>query len=146
MTAEHYDAVLREFHLVLERQPAARAAVPGRLIALMDELTRFGPLISSVEQDLEHGRRSGIATLDVSLDLPAEIGPLALRLDNLLDESDAYCAAGKDLLSLEPDNEIVAVRKWLIGELVHQSEGQVAVSWSDSPWGSASPQYPHSAP
>ena len=75
-TAEHYDAVLREFHLVLEREPAARAAVPGRLIALMDELTLFGPLISSVEQDLEHGRRSGAETLDVSLELPREIGPV----------------------------------------------------------------------
>ncbi len=33
LTAEHYDSVLREFRLVLEREPAARAAVPGRLIS-----------------------------------------------------------------------------------------------------------------
>ncbi len=143
LTAEHYDAVLREFHLVLEREPAARAAVPGRLIALMDELTLFGPLISSVEQDLEQGRRSGAATLDVGLELPREIGPFALRLDNLLDESDAYCAAGVDLLSLEPPTEVVALRKWLIGELVRQSEGHLPVAWHDSPWATVSPRHRH---
>ena len=70
-TAEHYDAVLREFHLVLEREPEARATVPGRLIALMDELTQFGPLISSVEHDLAKGRSSGAETLDVGLELHA---------------------------------------------------------------------------
>ncbi len=142
-TAEHYDAVLREFHLVLEREPAARATVPGRLIALMDELTQFGPLISSVEQDLEHGRRSGAETLDVGLEMPREIGPFALRLDNLLDETDAYCAAGIELLSLEPTSEVVALRKWLIGELVRQSEGHLAVAWHESPWSTMSPQNRH---
>ncbi len=143
LTAEHYDAVLREFHLVLEREPSARAAVPGRLIALMDELTNFGPLISSVEQDLEHGRRSQVASLDVKLEMPREIGPFALRLDNLLDETDAYCGAGVELLSLEPTSEVVALRKWLIGELVRQAEGHPPVAWPDSPWGTTSPQHRH---
>jgi anti-sigma regulatory factor (Ser/Thr protein kinase) len=136
-TAEHYDAVLREFHLVLEREPAARAAVPGRLIAVMDELTRFMPLISSVEQDLERARRAELAQLDVELDLPVEIGPLALRLDSLLDETDAYCEAGVELLSLEPSSDVVNLRKWLMGELVHQSEGDPAVPWAESPWGTS---------
>jgi anti-sigma regulatory factor (Ser/Thr protein kinase) len=136
-TAEHYDSVLREFHLVLEREPAARAAVPGRLIAVMDELTRFMPLISSVEQDLDRGRQAELAQVDVELDLPVEIGPLALRLDNLLDETDAYCGAGVELLSLEPSNDVVNLRKWLMGELVHQSEGYPAVPWPESPWGNS---------
>lgn len=135
--AEHYDAVLREFHLVLEREPTARAAVPGRLIALMDELTKFAPLISRVERDLDRARRARVAQVDVGLDLPIEIGPLALRLDNLLDETDAYCGAGVELLSLEPTGDVVALRKWLIGELVRQAEGHPAMAWSDSPWASS---------
>jgi len=146
MTAQHYDAVLREFHLVLEREPKARAAVPGRLIALMGELTQSGPLISSVEQDLERGRRSGASSIDVALGLPREIGPLALRLDNLLDEADAYCAAGVELLSLQPTNEVVALRKWLIGELAHQADGHPPVAWPESPWATPSPQMPQRTP
>jgi hypothetical protein len=143
-TAEHYDAVLREFHLVLEREPAARAALPGRLIALMDEVTQFGPLISSVEHDLEHGMSSGAETVDVGLELPRELGPFALRLDNLLDETDAYCSAGVELLSLEPTSEVVALRKWLIGELVRQAEGHPPVAWHESPWATMAPQHrPH---
>ena len=140
-TAEHYDSVLREFHFVLEREPMTRAAVPGRLIALMDELTTFSPLIASVEQDLERARRLGMASIDVGFDLPTEIGPLALRLDNLLDETDAYCAAGVELLSLEPPSEVVALRKWLIGELVRQAEGHPAVGWDASPWATSSPRH-----
>ena len=132
--AEHYDAVLREFHLVLEREPTARAAVPGRLIALMDELTKFAPLVSRVERDLDRARRARVEQVDVALDLPIEIGPLALRLDNLLDETDAYCGAGVELLSLEPTGDVVTLRKWLIGELVRQAEGHPAMAWSDSPW------------
>jgi anti-sigma regulatory factor (Ser/Thr protein kinase) len=143
LTAEHYDSVLREFHLVLEREPASRAAVPGRLIALMDELTQFGPLISSIERDLEHGRSSGAAVVDVGLELPRELGAFALRLDNLLDETDAYCAAGVELLSLEPTSEVVALRKWLIGELVRQAEGHPPVAWRDNPWATESPQHRH---
>jgi len=133
-TAEHYDSVLREFRMVLERRPSDRAEVPGRLIALMDELTQFGPLISVVEQDIERGRIGGSGLLDVELQLPRAIGPIALRLDNLLDETDAYCAAGVELLSLQPSEEVVSLRKWLIGELVRQAEGHPPVSWSDSPW------------
>jgi hypothetical protein len=140
LTAEHYDAVLREFHLVLEREPTARASVPGRLIALMDELTMYSPLISSVEQDLERARQSGATSIDVGFDLPTEVGSLALRLDNLLDETDAYCAAGVELLSLEPPSEVVTMRKWLIGELVRQAEGHPAVAWPDSPWATSLPR------
>src|ERR1700733_1567434 len=125
--------------MVLERRPAARAAVPGRLISLMDELTQVGPLISVVEQDLERGRRDGVGSLDVALQLPRAIGPIALRLDNLLDEADAYCAAGVELLNLEPTNEVVTVRKWLVGELVRQAEGHSPVAWPDSPWATTLP-------
>jgi Histidine kinase-like ATPase domain len=139
-TSQHYDSVLREFHLILTREPMARAAVPGRLIALMDELTQFGQLISSVEQDLQRGRRSGASSVDVSFDLPQEIGPLALRLDGLLDEADAYCAAGDELLSLEPDRAIVALRKWLIGEIARQADGHQPVAWQESPWARSIPR------
>jgi Histidine kinase-like ATPase domain len=137
-TAEHYDAVLREFRLVLERQPEARAAVPGRLLALMDDLTNFEPLISNVERDMERGRRAELEQVDVTMELPRAIGPLALRLDHLLDESDAYCAAGVELLSLEPPSEVVAVRKWLIGEVARQAEGHPPVAWQESPWAKTS--------
>jgi hypothetical protein len=146
LTAEHYDAVLREFHLVLEREPTARASVPGRLIAIMDELTMYSPLISSVEQDLERARQSGATSIDVGFDLPTEVGSLALRLDNLLDETDAYCAAGVELLSLEPPSEVVTMRKWLIGELVRQAEGHPAVAWPDSPWATSWPRNRSSGP
>jgi Histidine kinase-like ATPase domain len=137
-TAEHYDSVLREFRMVLEREPATRAAVPGHLLSLMDELTEIGPLIAVIEQDLERGRRSGVDYVDVELQLPREIGPIALRLDNLLDEADAYCAAGRELLTLEPSVEVVSIRKWLIGELIRQAEGHPPVTWHDSPWSGSS--------
>jgi Histidine kinase-like ATPase domain len=136
-TAEHYDSVLREFQIMLERRPSDRADVPGRLIALMDELTQFGPLISVVEQNIERGRNDGSGVLDVELQLPSAIGPIALRLANLLDETDAYCAAGIELLSLQPTDEVVNLRKWLVGELVRQAEGHPPVAWSDSPWSGA---------
>lgn len=135
-TGQHYDSVLREFHLVLERQPEERAALSDRFVALMNELINFGPLMSSVEQDLERGQKAGAKVVDVALDLPVEIGPLALRLDNLLDEADAYCAAGVELLSLQPATDVVNLRKWLIGELARQAEGHDPVAWTDSPWAS----------
>lgn len=137
-TAEHYDSVLREFRMVLEREPAARSAVPGHLLSLMDELTQIGPMVAVIEQDLERGRRAGAEFVDVELQLPRAIGPVAFRLDNLLDEADTYCAAGLDLLTLEPLSEVVAVRKWLVGELVRQGEGHEPVAWGDSPWSASS--------
>ena len=76
----------------------------------------------------------------MSLRLPRELGQFALRLDNLLDETDAYCSAGVELLSLEPTGEVVALRKWLIGELVRQAEGHPPVAWPESPWATPSSQ------
>jgi anti-sigma regulatory factor (Ser/Thr protein kinase) len=133
-TAEHYDSVLREFHLFLARRPSERGAVPGRLISLMDEITQFAPVISVIERDVEEGRRKGAATIDVALELPREVATIALRLDNLLDEADAYCSAGVELLNLKPPMQVVALRKWMIGELVRQAEGHPPVTWNDSPW------------
>jgi hypothetical protein len=98
--------------------------------------------MSSVEQDLERGRQSGAENVDVILELPKEVGVMALRLDNLLDEADAYCAAGVELLSLEPSNEVVSLRKWLIGELARQAEGHAAVAWPESPWATSLPARP----
>jgi hypothetical protein len=132
--AEHYDSVLREFRIVLEREPANLASVPGQLLSLMDELTQVGPLVAVIEQDLERARLDGSDSVDVELQLPRAIGPVALHLDNLLDEADTYCAAGVELLTLEPSTEVVGIRKWLVGELVRQAEGHPPVAWTDSPW------------
>jgi hypothetical protein len=76
----------------------------------------------------------GESEIDLEYRLPAQIGPAVARIDVLLDEADAYCREGEQLLSLAPSRESVAYRKWFLGEFVRQVAGEPAVPWPDSPW------------
>ena len=76
----------------------------------------------------------GDETIDLDYYLPADAGPASAHYDELLDEGDEWCLAGRELLTLAPKPAAVAVRKWVLDEMVRQAAGQPAVRWPDSHW------------
>lgn len=130
-----YDALYREFRLVVEREPTSRRSVPGRLLGLIDDLgVRFSGFTEGNDAELAAARARGVGAIDLRYRLPLEAAPFCSRLDLFLDEADAYCRAGTDLLTLAAAPESVAFRKWFLGEFVHQLAGSPPVPWPDSPW------------
>jgi anti-sigma regulatory factor (Ser/Thr protein kinase) len=135
-TSEHYDGLFREFRLIADREKErATSSVPVRLIQLIDDLgSRFSGFTGTQEEQLRQATAEGRETVDLEYRLPADAVPELSRLDGLLDEADAYCAAGRDLLTLSPTGEAVAFRKWMLDEFVRQGSGAAPIAWEDSVW------------
>ncbi|HEX2054238.1 MAG TPA: hypothetical protein VHJ78_11015 [Actinomycetota bacterium] len=128
--AEHNDGLRREFQLLVEHGEAARESVPDRLVKVAAELDRrFLAFTQTTRTELERAASRGVDQIDVTLQLPAAAGPAAAEFGELLHEADEYCAAGRHLLTLAAPPDVVAFRKWVLGELVRQIHGEAPVSW-----------------
>lgn len=129
-----YDELFREFRFVIEGDPAgSSAAIHGRLIALVDELgTRFQGFTAGAEEEWHRALESGAQTVDLYFELPADIGPVCERYDELLDEADEFCRAGA-LMTLAATPEVRAVRQWLLKEFVRQTAHEPPLPWLSSP-------------
>lgn len=132
-----YEELFREFRLVLERDPAGSSgAIQQRLIELVDELgTRFSGFTAGADETWRDAVAAGSATVDLHYVLPRTVGAYCERYDALLDEADEFCRAAA-LLTLAPPSDVVALRKWVLGEFSRQAGGGSPVSFADTPWAS----------
>lgn len=132
-----YEELFREFRLVLERDPAGnRGAIQQRLIELVDELgTRFSGFTAGADETWRDAVAAGAASVDLHYVLPRTVGRFAERYDALLDEAEEFCRAAA-LLTLAPPPDVVALRKWVLGEFGRQATGGSPMSFADSSWAS----------
>jgi anti-sigma regulatory factor (Ser/Thr protein kinase) len=131
-TAAHYDALYREFRLILELDPSHLEAVPGRLLGLIDGLgTSFLGVGRAVEETWDTAVEENRDAIDLHFRLPPEAGPAVLRYNQLLDEADEYCRRF-ELLTIAPTDEAVSVRGWAFGQIVSQCQGEPPTPWRPS--------------
>ena len=129
-TAAHYDALYREFRLILELEPAHLDAIPGRLLTLIDELgSSFLGVGRATEESWDAAVRDCRDRVDLHFRLPPEAGPAIAHYNELLDEADEYCRHA-ELLTLAPAAETLAVRRWVFSQLVCQCQGESPTPWS----------------
>jgi anti-sigma regulatory factor (Ser/Thr protein kinase) len=128
-TGAHYDALYREFRLIVELDPSRHNAAPGRLLSLIDKLgTRFLGYGRSAEEAWEKAVREGRESVDVHFRFPADAGPAVMRYNHLLDEADEYCQRA-ELLTIAPTAEALAVRRWAFGQVAAQCDGGPPTPW-----------------
>jgi hypothetical protein len=131
-TAEHGDELMREFALIRERDPEDSRAVPRRLLALVDALTtRFTVFTAAQEAQLREALERGEPTIDLAYRVPPDIKQGVLELRAMLDEADAFCREGHDLLTLATPARAVAFRNWFLDQFVRQAEGGEPTLWRD---------------
>ena len=131
-TGAHYDALYREFRLILELDPSRRQAIPGRLLALINALgTSFLGYGHSAEEAWGTAVHENRRTVNVHFRLPPEAGPAVERYNELLDEADDYCQRA-ELLTIAPTDEALAVRRWAFGQVVCQCRGEPPMPWTGS--------------
>ena len=124
--SEHYESVFREFALLATAEPGP--SVPGRMIALIEELGRRYARNNAHEQERDAALARGEEVLDIRMQVPASVGPASRRLAGMLDETDDYCRQGV-LLTLAPAEDVVAFRRWYIDQLERQVEGAPPQPW-----------------
>ena len=130
--AEHSDELLREFALILEREPGQGAGPPGRLLGLIREFDqRYGGFSAAAQAALRDAAAEGRDRIDdLVYQVPAEVGPACVGLERLLEEADAYCRAG-DLLTLAAPPEALAFRRWFFSQFIAQTRRAPAVPWPE---------------
>ena len=130
-TQEHVDDLLREFALIVQ-DDEGRAATPGRLLGLIDQLSAsYGSFSAEQRRLMEEAIDRGEREIDLLYRLPPEAGPAAQQLGDMLDEADEYCRRGDHLLTLAAREDEVRFRHWFISEFVGQLDGRPPTPWPD---------------
>lgn len=133
---EHVDELIREFALMtagLQDDDTESAPVPLRLVRLVAQLTAdFAGTSDAQRAQLFDAAAAGQDVIDdlVYL-LPPEAAPATARLGRMLDEADDYCRDGQHLLTLATPEELVAFRRWCLGQVQDQLAGGAPVPWPD---------------
>jgi anti-anti-sigma factor len=126
----HQEALQREFEII--RTTAAAESVPHRLLELIDSFrAQFGDTSDATWDEMRLAAEAGATAKDLTVRLPAAAARAARELNVMMAEVDAYCQGGSHLLTLATPPDQVAFRDWMLGELIHQIEGQPPVSWDD---------------
>lgn len=128
---ERMDGLMREFTLIAASDAkGGEAHVPRRLMALIEELQRdYASLTADQEAQLRDAASAGDDALDLVYQVPAGVSAACVRLDEALDAADEYCRRGEHLLSLAPEPDQMAFRRWYLEEFVRQIDGQPPRPW-----------------
>jgi hypothetical protein len=122
--SEHFDELSREFLHLANSDDALREDVPGRLLALSDDLrARFSGFTAANEELIDAAMARDDATIDLVYRVPRDVGSAAARLGEMLDEADRYCSEGQYLLTLQTPRAVLEYRRWYIGQFVDQAAG-----------------------
>ena len=130
--SEHTDELLREFALIRERDPEETRSVPRRLLALVAELTdRFSGFSADQRTQLEAALERGERSIDLVYRVPPEIRQATIELGAMLDDADAFCREGRELLTLATPPPALAFRRWFLEEFVRQIDGHPPLPWPE---------------
>jgi hypothetical protein len=131
---EHSDELVRELTLVGEqmRQQGNHGDLPARLVTLVEQLTaEYSGFTGDQEQALTDAASAGRPTVDLTYRIPPSTSAAARALEDILDEADEYCRAGKHLLTLPTPPDLVTYRHWFLDQFVDQISGAEPVSWAE---------------
>lgn len=128
---EHVDGLLREFVLIVQDEEA-RAATPGRLLALIEELSAgYGEFSEEQRREMQAAMERGDRVIDLTYRVPAAAAGAAQQLADMLEEADDYCRRGDHLLTMATPSESLRFRRWFISEFTGQIAGRPPTAWPD---------------
>lgn len=134
---EHHADLMREFAYVAE--PHDSDDVPDRLITISASMReRFGAFTAAPDAARDAALARGDTAVDLEFNVPEAAAAAAGDLSKLLDEADNYCRRG-DLLTLATPPDLVAFRRWYLGEFPAQISGGEATPWSRAAHNLAAP-------
>ena len=128
---EHGSELIREMYLIAQELKGDDAPpLPGRLVALVEELnSQFAGVSTEQERQIESAIDAGVDAIDVTYRVPAEAGPASAHLGAIFDEADEFCREGQHLLTLATPPELLAYRRWYLGEFIGQLAGAEPTPW-----------------
>lgn len=133
----HQEGLQREFEILVSREPDHQT--PRALIELIDDLrARFHQQRDQSLRPLMAAAEKGESFVDVTIELPNEAAASLRQLSGMLDAADEFCREGGRLLTQVTPPDLLAFRRWFLGEILSQLEEgkgprrwQVTESWVD---------------
>lgn len=133
----HQEGLQREFEILVSREPDHQT--PRALIELIDDLrARFHQQRDQSLRPLMAAAEKGESFVDVTFELPNEAAASLRQLSGMLDAADEFCREGGRLLTQVTPPDLLAFRRWFLGEILSQLEEgkgprrwQVTESWVD---------------
>ncbi len=114
---------------------------PDRLARLVEELdlrfVGYRAAMETIEALVETDASHHDVVIPVA-GAPEEVVPAIEQLRDLMDEVDAYCAQGGELLTPPTPPDLLAFRLWLFDQVVGQLHGATPVPWGPLVAGAAS--------
>jgi anti-anti-sigma factor len=105
---------------------------PDRLARLVGELdlrfVGYRAAMDTIEALVESDASHHDVVIPVA-GAPEEVVPAIEQLRDLMDEVDAYCAQGGELLTPPTPPDLLAFRVWLFDQVIGQLRGATAVPW-----------------
>jgi hypothetical protein len=129
---EHSDSLQREFALMSMGGTAdGERSVPARLLELVAALRgQYSSATTEQVQQLLAAHGEGRGELpELVYRVPPGAAQAAQQVGDMFDEADAFCRDGRHLLTLATPPELVAFRRWYLGEFVRQADGSPPVPW-----------------
>lgn len=123
--------LMREMQLIaLDAQALDRGtSVPRRLLDFAATISaEYGAALVAPRAELERAHRSGEPETEIRYPLLPESARLMLTYARLMEEADAFCSAGQ-LISLAPDADVYALRRWTVEEFLGQYDGAPPRPW-----------------
>lgn len=124
--------LVREFQLITLDMTSGKPGVPRQLLDFATTLyDQYGPELAAPRAELDTAYAAGdrVTTLRYPL-RPGSVEQM-LRYARLMEEADDFCRDGR-LISLAPDDEVHALRRWIVEEFVRQYHGRAPRPWGAS--------------
>ncbi|PPK94743.1 hypothetical protein CLV92_107246 [Kineococcus xinjiangensis] len=124
---QHLDGLVRELALIqIGEQAHPDRSLPPRLLEVAAELRgTYAPF--------QLAAAAGEEYYDVTYTVPVRVGPFAQQLLEVLEEADDFCHREQHLLTLPASEEVVAYRRWVLGQFQRQLAGHPPRPWRRAP-------------
>ena len=130
-STEQFEGLKREFTLLALGQSND---IPRRLVELVESLTaEYADTVSAADRAREEAIARGQREIaELLYEAPRAAAGGAIALSRMLDEADNFCREGDLLLSLATPEDMLAFRRWYLGEFVAQAAGLPPLAWPDA--------------
>lgn len=127
---EHHEELMREFALIANPHPDSADEIPERLLDVVAAMrARYAAFTAGPDAERQAAIERGDETMDLEFLIPEAARDACLDLSALLDQVDDYCRTGQ-LLTMASPPELLAFRRWYLGEFVAQLDGAEPTPWS----------------
>jgi hypothetical protein len=92
--------------------------------------SQYAGISSAPNAERDAAIARGESSIELVYEVPARVADVCNELDAMLDEANEFCREGDRLLTLAPPEELVAFRRWFLGEFASQISGRPPVPWA----------------